>query len=449
MNNKVITRFAPSPTGYLHVGGVRTALFNYVFAKQNAGKILLRIEDTDQERNKDEYIEGIIQAFDWLGLKFDSVRKQSDNFPIHRKYLEKLISSGKAYVSKEEIKEAGQRSEVIRFRNENKDIIIADLIKGEVKFNTAELGDFIIAKSLDEPIFHFSNVVDDIISGITHIIRGEEHLSNTPRQIMIWEAIGEVERPAYGHIPLILTENREKMSKRKHGEIVSVEYYQKNGYLPDALLNFLALLGWNPGGDQEIISMDEMIEKFSLEKIQKAGAIFNPEKLLWFNRQYLLKLSDTDFIEKASPFLPEWLGSKSDIFKRLLPILRDKTHKLSDLTQVFEKGNELFFVKELPAYDSKLLLWKNQPDTVLTRTYLLKSRELLETIPDDQFTADTIKDTLWKYAEEKGRGDVLWPLRVALTGQEKSPDPFTSAFILEKAESLTRIEKACVLLNKR
>lgn len=245
---KIITRFAPSPTGFLHVGGARSALFNYLYTKQNDGKIILRIEDTDKERNKPEYTQGIFDAFKWLGLEFDEIKIQSQNLAVHKKYLEKLLASGHIYVSKEEIKEEGQRAEVIRFRNPNKNIIFKDLIKGEIKFNTTELGDFIIAKSLDEPIFHFANVVDDITMGITHVIRGEEAFSQSPRQILIWEAIDEKERPVYGHIPLILSDTREKISKRKHGAMVSVEYYRDQGYLPQALINFLAFLGWNPGG---------------------------------------------------------------------------------------------------------------------------------------------------------------------------------------------------------
>jgi glutamyl/glutaminyl-tRNA synthetase len=236
----IITRFAPSPTGFLHVGGARSALFNYLYTRQNKGKIFLRIEDTDKERSKPEYTQGIFDAFKWLGLQFDETVIQSDNLANHKKYLEKLLASGHIYFSKEEVKEEGQRAEVIRFRNPNKDIVFDDLIKGQIKFNTTELGDFIIAKSIEEPIFHFANVVDDITMGITHVIRGEEHLSNTPRQILIWEAIGERERPIYGHIPLILSDTREKISKRKHGAMVSVEYYRDNGYSSEALINFLA-----------------------------------------------------------------------------------------------------------------------------------------------------------------------------------------------------------------
>ncbi len=444
----VITRFAPSPTGFLHIGGARSALFNYLFTKQNGGKIILRIEDTDQERNREEYSEGIINAFKWLGLGFDNVYKQSANFPVHRKYLEKLISSGNAYVSKEEVKEEGQRSEVIRFKNSNKDIVIDDLIKGKVKFNTTELGDFVIAKSLDEPIFHLSNVVDDITSGVTHIIRGEEHLSNTPRQILIWEAIGEAPRPFYGHIPLILSEQREKISKRKHGEMVSVEYYQSQGYLPEALLNFLALLGWNPGNNEEILSLEDMIKKFSLEKVQKAGAIFNTEKLKWFNRQYLQKLSNDQFLSGVDVFLPEWLSASSEQGLQIMPIIRDKISTFGEVSALFQEGGELFFVAKLSDYEPEKLLWKKAPDQSAAMEHLMQCRELLTKLDEKEFDQSNIKNALYSYAEEKGKGNVLWPLRFALTGQEKSPDPFISAAILGKFETLARINRAIKLLSK-
>ncbi|MBU6426859.1 glutamate--tRNA ligase [Patescibacteria group bacterium] len=464
---KIVTRFAPSPTGFLHVGGARTALFNYLFTKKNGGKIILRIEDTDAERNKPEYAEGIVKAFDWLGIKFNQIHKQSENFPVHRKYLEKLIANGKAFVSKEEPREEGQRSEVIRFKNDNKDIIFEDLIKGEVKFNTTELGDFVIAKSLDEPIFHFSNVIDDINSGITHIIRGEEHLSNTPRQILIWEAVSEAPRPSYAHIPLILSEQKEKISKRKHGEIVSVEYYQRNGYLPEAFVNFLASLGWNAGDDREIFNLQELTEVFSLEKVQKAGAVFNQDKLRWFNRQYLMRLNDEEFIGKASKFMPEWLrvsntgeqlpdsrfrgndirGNGNNI--KIMPLIRDKIHAFGEIPMLFETGGELSFVRDLPDYAKETLLWKKNPDPKTALRHLNEISKLLSAVDENKFTTDNIKSALWSYAEANGKGDVLWPVRVAFTGQEKSPDPFVCAFILGKNESLSRIHKAIENLSNQ
>ena len=262
---KVVTRFAPSPTGFLHIGGVRTALFSYLFAKQNKGDFVLRIEDTDKERNKEEWTEDLISDLAWLGLKHDVFAKQSERFDIHKKYLQKLIESGHAYISKETPTEPGQRDEVIRFKNPNKKVTINDLIRGEVTVDTTDLNDFVIARSMDEPLYHLAVVIDDFEMGVTHVIRGEEHLSNTPRQILIQEAIG-APRPIYAHIPLVLAPDRSKLSKRKHGESVSLTYYREQGYLPEAILNFVAMIGWNSGTDQEIFSLDELIKEFKIEK---------------------------------------------------------------------------------------------------------------------------------------------------------------------------------------
>jgi glutamyl-tRNA synthetase len=443
---KIITRFAPSPTGFLHVGGARSALFNYLYTKQNGGKIFLRIEDTDKERSKPEYTQGIFEAFKWLGLEFDETVIQSDNLPNHKKYLEKLLASGHIYLSKEEIKEEGQRAEVIRFRNPNKDIIFTDLIKGEIKFNTTELGDFIIAKSLEEPIFHFANVVDDITMGVTHVIRGEEHLSNTPRQILIWEAIGEKERPVYGHIPLILSDTREKISKRKHGAMVSVEYYRDNGYMPEALLNFLAFLGWNPGGTEEIFSLDQLISKFDIHKVQKAGAIFNPEKLRWFNREYITRLSNEDFDNRAGAFVPDWVKESADLYPRLRSIIKEKISIFSEIPMMFQSGGDLAFIKNLSDYAPDLLLWKKSPDREESKKHLNQVKVLLDTLSQDDFTPEKIKEKVWQYAEDSGRGNVLWPFRVAITGQEKSPDPFVSSYLVGKAETMKRLDLAMTKL---
>lgn len=442
----IITRFAPSPTGFLHVGGARTAIFNYIYTKQNKGKILLRIEDTDKERNKPEYTTGILEAFKWLGITFDETKIQSDNLVTHKKYLQRLLDSGHIYISKEEVVEEGQRDEVIRFRNPNKEIVVDDLIKGQVKFDTTELGDFVIAKSMEEPIFHFANVVDDISMGITHVIRGEEHLSNTPRQILIWEAIGEKPRPVYGHIPLILSDTREKISKRKHGEMVSVEYYRDRGYLPEALINFLAFLGWNPGGTEEIFSLDQLIEKFDIHKVQKAGAIFNPEKLKWFNREYIQKLSNDEFENRSKQYIPNFLAENLPVYNRAKPLIREKISVFSEIGKMFDLGGELNFVKEIGDYSADLLLWKKSPSREESRQHLTMIKGLLNALADNDFTTEGVKGAIWSYAEEKGRGNVLWPLRVALTGQEKSPDPFMSAYILGKKESIKRIDSAIAKL---
>jgi glutamyl-tRNA synthetase len=451
----IIIRFAPSPTGYLHMGGARTALFNHLFAKQNGGKTILRIEDTDKQRSTKEYETSIIESLGWLGLQYDETVKQSDREVVYKGYLKRLIDEGKAYVSKEDLaavegdRKADMRAEVIRFKNPNKKVVFSDLIRGEVEFDTTELKDFVIAKSMEEPLYHLAVVVDDFEMGITHVIRGEDHISNTPRQILIQEAIG-APRPIYAHLPIILATDKSKLSKRKHGESVSVDFYRRKGYLPEAVINFLALLGWNPGNDQEIFSIDELIKAFDMSKVQKSGAVFNVEKLNWLNKQYIAKLSDADFADHSKAFIPEWLATSSPTFKRLLPLLREKISTFGEISDLFSGEGELRFVHDIADYPAGLLLWKKEPDAVKAREHLIKVKELLAAIQDEaaasQFTAEAVKTALWPYAEANGKGNVLWPLRVALTGQERSPDPFVSAAILGKNESLKRIDTAISVL---
>ncbi len=436
--SNIITRFAPSPTGFLHMGGARTALFNHLFTKQLGGKTILRIEDTDKARSTKEYEASIIDSLKWLGLEYDETFKQSDREDIYKKYLKQLIDEGKAYVSKETPVEAGDRAEVIRFKNPNKKVSFTDLIRGEVEFDTTELKDFVIAKSLEEPLYHLAVVIDDFEMGITHVVRGEDHISNTPRQILIQEAIG-APRPIYAHLPIILATDKSKLSKRKHGESVSVDFYRHAGYVPEAVINFLALLGWNPGTDQELFDMKGLLALFSLEKVQKSGAVFNVDKLDWLDRQYILKLSRADFAGHAEVFLPEWLSTKGPLFSRLEALIKERISKFSDITALFEKDGELRFIKGQPEYPPDILLWKKAPDKALAVAHLTECRTLIESMAAEPFSAESIKAAIWPYAEAKGKGEVLWPLRVALTGQEKSPDPFISASVLGREESLNRI----------
>ncbi|MFO0743610.1 MAG: glutamate--tRNA ligase family protein [Candidatus Paceibacterota bacterium] len=457
-NKQIVTRFAPSPTGFLHIGGARTALFNYLFTKQKDGKIILRIEDTDTERNREEYTTGIIEIFNWLDLKFDDTKKQSDNFAIHRQYLEKLIADGHAYISKtseEEIENAKKegkvlREEVIRFKNPNKVVTFEDMIRGTVSTDTTDLGDFVIAKTLDEPIFHLSNVIDDILMGVNHIIRAEEHIANTPRQILIREAIGVQDAPIYAHIPLILSTEKEKLSKRKHGETVSVEYYRDNGYLKDAFINFIAFLGWNPGGEEEIYSLDELINKFDITKVQKGGAVFNVEKLNWYNKEYIKKQSETEQIEYIKKYLPEIQKYSDELLSKMRPILIDRINYYGELKSMHEAG-ELDYYLNAPVFDSSTkeknperLIWKKS-DKEKTLENLLALKNILEN--NQEKSIEDIWNDIYKLAEEKGKGDMLWPLRYALSGKEKSPDPKTLLDILDIEESLKRIGNAISALN--
>lgn len=463
--NKIVTRFAPSPTGFLHIGGARSALFNYLFTKQKDGKIILRIEDTDQERNKEEYTQAIIDGFDWLDLKFDETKKQSDNFSIHKKYLEKLIADGHAYISKtdekeiEEAKKEGKtlREEVIRFKNPNKIITFIDMIRGEVSVDTTDLGDFVIAKSLEEPIFHLSNVIDDIIMGVTHIIRGEEHLANTPRQILIWEAINEKERAIYAHIPLILSTEREKLSKRKHGETVSVEYYKNNGYLKDAFINFIAFLGFNPGGEEEIYSLESLINKFDITKVQKGGAVFNVEKLNWFNKEYIKKQSKEEQLEYIKKYLPNIEKYNDELLEKLRSLLIERISFYGELKNMQETGDLDYYIAS-PVFnnrneESKIekIIWKkSDKENTISNLKLIKNilEENIDINENDNEIFENFWQKIYQLAEEKGKGDILWPIRYSLSGKEKSPDPKTLIYILGIKESLFRIENALKELLK-
>ena len=431
----IITRFPPSPTGYLHIGRARTALFNYLFTQKNKGKMVFRIEDTDKERSKKEYEDNIIECLEWLGISYDlGPLRQSERNDIYEKYIKILIDNGSAYVSKENT-ENGGRSEVIRFKNPNKKISFSDLVRGEVTIDTTDLGDFIIAKSITEPLYHLTVVVDDHEMGITHIIRGEDGISNTPRQILIEEGIGAI-RPIYAHIPLILATDKSKLSGR-HGA-VSVTEFRDMGYLPQAMVNFLALLGWNPGDDREIFSMEELINIFSLDKVQKSGAVFSIEKLNWFNKKYIEKLNDEDFLMHAKKFIPNDISEKN--INSLLPLIREKISYFSQIVDLFK--TELSFIYPLPQYEKEKLMWKQEKDISETKKHILKIIETTSLIEDKEFTKENIKEKLWAYAEEKGRGNVLWPMRYALSAQDRSPDPFIMSSILGKEEVLKRLKFA-------
>ncbi len=447
-NKKVVTRMAPSPTGHLHIGTARTALFNYLFARHAKGTFIMRTEDTDKERSKPEYETEILEGLGRLGLTWDAFYRQSERSSIYRSYLERAIKADKAYVSREESKaRPGEMVEVVRLRNPNKEITFTDEIRGEITFDTTELGDLVIARSLDDALYHFTVVVDDHEMGVTHVIRGEDHISNTPRQILIQEAIG-AERPLYAHLPLILAPDRSKLSKR-HGAVM-LEEYERQGFIQPAILNYLALLGWNPGTDQELYTLEELVRVFDLSGIQKSGAIFNTEKLEWFNREYL-KSYDTDtFAAYIAPVaIPrfETLSQYSpERFMRLLPTLRERTATRERIAQEIESG-EYDFAFETPHPTAEMLKWKNDTDVRQTLTRLQKMAEIMARIPE-QASPEEVKAHIWDYAVEAGKGEVLWPLRVALTGRERSPDPFVATHIIGSPEAYKRIQSACDTILK-
>jgi glutamyl-tRNA synthetase len=439
MKNNFVTRYAPSPTGTWHIGQLRTALFTYLYAKKNGGKFILRIDDTDKERSKPEHEEAILRNLAWLGLEHDELVHQSKRQSIHREYLEKLLNNNQAYLSAEKVEKEGDRAEVIRFRNPNLKITFDDLIRGEITFDTTELGDFIIAKDLDTPLYHLASVVDDVKMGITHIIRGEDHISNTPRQILLIEAIGG-ERPKFAHLPLVLAPDKTKLSKRKGAK--AVDEYRQAGYLPEALVNFTALIGWSAQSqtsgatDQEIFSLAELIERFDLGAVQKSGAILNPDKLDWINREHLRRMPLDKLAAEIERRLPSDLLAQptynEDKLRKLIPIIIERVYTLEGVGELVE-NEELQFFFTKPSYNKDLL---KTPD------HLPKVIELLAGVSEDEFQPDKIKTAVWDFASEQGRANVLWPFRVALSGKEKSPDPFTIAAIIGKSETLSRLNDA-------
>ncbi len=438
---KIKTRFAPSPTGHLHIGNVRTALFNYFFAKKNDGEFIIRVEDTDKVRSKKEYEEDMLKSLNWLGVEYGGdIWHQSKRKEKYKEYLNRLIEDNKAYISQET---EGENKEVIRFKNPNKSVVFEDLIRGEVKFDTTELGNFIIARNINEPVYHLAVVIDDFESGISHVIRGEDHISNTPRQILIAEAIG-APLPTYAHLPLILGSDRSKLSKRKHGEFVSLNYYTKQGYLSEAIVNYLALLGWNPGGDEEIFTMQEIIKNFDISKVQKGGAIFNEERLQWINKEHLKKISSDGDIDEFKRRLERQGYDPNHLTKEILIKLwnevRERISFYGEIDKMIEDG-ELDYYFEKPKLENDKLVWKKSTPEKTAR-HLDYLKETLEKIPDKSYNKDNVKNSIWEYAEKEGRGDVLWPLRYALSGKEKSPDPFTISEILGRKESIKRIENA-------
>lgn len=430
---KVVTRFAPSPTGFLHVGGIRTALFNFLYARKHSGTFILRIEDTDKERSTKAFEENILDALTWLGIEWDAFYRQSERTDLYRANLKKLLDSGAAYVSKEIPNEPGQRDEVIRFKNPNSIVSWDDQILGTISVDTTDLGDFVIAKDVETPLYHLAVVIDDHDMGITHVIRGQEHVSNTPRQMLLQDALGFT-RPVYAHIPLILAPDKTKLSKR-HGAVSATEY-REQGYLPAALVNFMAFIGWNPGGEKELYSIGELIDAFDLTRAQKSPGVFNIEKLQWLNREYIKKMPPEEFetalrerLPERITKLPQWSVGR---LRAIIPSTIERISTLADITSLAEAGEFDYFF-EAPSPTEELLKTTEHIDAIIS---------LLEVIDESSFTAESIKTAVWDFATEKGRGNVLWPMRVALSGKEKSPDPFTIATILGKMETISRLRHA-------
>jgi glutamyl-tRNA synthetase len=438
---KVRTRIAPSPSGFFHIGTARTSLFCYLYAKKMGGDFVVRIEDTDKSRTEKKYEDDILDGLAWLGLTYDELHRQSERTDVYVKKLQELVECDRAYISKEKAKDDETREvEVVRLRNPNTPLTFTDTIRGEITFDTTELGDFVIARSMSDPLYHFAVVVDDAIMDITHVIRGDDHISNTPRQILILEACG-FERPQYTHLPMILAPDRSKMSKRKGA--VAVTEYRAQGFLPGAIINYLALLGWNPGTEKELYTMEELVQDFSLDHLQKSGAIFDIEKLKWFNKEHRKLLPRDVVVHDLKTHL---VGHES-----ILAVLMRSPSAVNDLLERFATWGELDeaitvgefdFYTRTPEVPREGLVWKKDPAPEGVKDRLLKIHELLETVDTTTFTYDNVKSAVWAYADTEGKGGVLWPMRYALSGKERSPDPFLLAEALGKEETLNRLSSA-------
>src|SRR3989338_8531640 len=427
----VKVRFAPSPTGYLHVGSARTALFNWLFARHEKGEFFLRIEDTDAERSKDEFLEEILESLRWLGLDWDGEPVfQSKRTELYRANAEELMKAGRAY----------HEEKAIRFRSPKEGkIVVDDLLHGRIEFDNTLFEDLVIFKSDGTPTYNFAVVCDDAAMGITHVIRGDDHISNPPKQLPLYEAMG-FKAPVFCQIPLILGPDRSRLSKR-HGA-TSIREYKQAGYLPEALVNYLSLLGWSPGNDQEVIGRSELVEKFELERVLKTGAIFSQDKLEWLNGQYLRKMTVPELTDALIPYLSQkgWWDAKGDRawLERLLKLHQERIFRLSQFTDI----TAFFFEKDLEYNDEASRELKKDPRL---KGAFLKYADLLH--GPTEFEVKVIEEKSRALMKELGMSgkEFIHPCRVALTGRAVSPGFFETVALLGKTKAVERLKKAAGL----
>lgn len=455
----VKTRFAPSPTGYLHIGGARTALFNWLFARHYGGKFILRIEDTDRERSREEYLRDILDSLSWLGLQWDEGPYfQSQRMDLYRQYALKLLEEGKAYrcfCTPEELEEMRERALregrkpkydgrcrdrkdqpqkpfAIRFKAPQSGVtVVEDLLRGKVIFRNEELDDLILLRSDGTPTYNFCVVIDDATMGITHVIRGDDHLNNTPRQLMIYKALG-FEPPKFAHVPLILGKDRTRLSKR-HGA-TALSSYRQQGFLPEAMVNYLARLGWSYG-DQEIFSLQELIEKFTLENVSLSPAVFDLDKLLWLNAHYIRTLPPEEVARRLIPFL-ERHGIRATLDRRLVEVVKTLQPRAKTLEDMAQQA--LFYFIPPSSYDRAAAekLFNSQGLQFLR---LFKDR--LKEVP---FNPEELEKAFRELSSQQGLNtrEAAQAVRLALTGGTVSPGLFEIMALLGKEECIRRIERA-------
>ena len=468
-NKKVITRFAPSPTGFMHVGGVRTAIFAYLWAKKNNGTFILRIEDTDKEREVAGSIKHIIESLRWFGINWDEGPEidgpnapyiQSQRLDLYKKYAQELLEKGFAYADpykEEELENFRKKAEEekkpflyrnyrpdnpptwdgtqpLRFKATNiKRYEWNDIVFGNLSAGEEALDDFILIKSDGYPTYNFAHIIDDIEMGVTHVMRGQEFISSMPKFLSLYEALG-VNPPIFVTLPPILgKDGNKKLSKRDGAK--DILDYRSEGYLPEAMFNFLTFLGWNPGGEKEIYSIDELINIFDINKIQKGGAMWNDDKLDWINKEHIKLLSSEKLKAEIFKWLPEGLHNE-----KLIPLITERISKFGDIKTMLDSGELNYFYKK-PEYDADKLIYKDSTKEKISNNLSLIIKEI-ENLKEN-FGKDAIKETLMSLSLTTGnRGELLHPMRFALSGLDKSPDPFIIAEILGKEETIKRLNTA-------
>jgi len=465
MTEEVRVRFAPSPTGFLHIGGVRTALFNWLFARHHKGKFILRNEDTDQERSTEDSIQEIINSMQWLGLDWDEGPfRQMERQDLYKEKVDQLLNEGKAYrcycspedleakrKAAQEKKEKPKYDGTCRGRKDQPDaphvvrfqcpptgtVVVKDILRGNVEFDVAELDDFIILRTDGTPTYNFVVVVDDADMRITHVIRGDDHLSTTPRQVLMYDALN-FPRPQFAHISMILGEDKSRLSKR-HGATATLAY-RDMGYLPNALINYLARLGWSHG-DLEIFTTEEMIEHFSLEHVTISAAVFNPEKLLWVNEQWIQKSTPEELVDPFEAallkegILPKEHGKSKDDLIKIIPSLQQRAKTMLEMAHGAE-----FYLKDTVTFDEKAKAKFLTPEVKHLFEKLVAGLEAM----DEPLDHDAVEALFKQTAEEAGLklGKLAQPVRVALTGKTASPGIFDVVLLLGKKRTIERLKNA-------
>jgi len=467
---KVVTRFAPSPTGFMHVGGIRTALYAYLWAKKNKGIFILRIEDTDKEREVGGSLDHIIESLNWLKINWDegpniggphSPYLQSERLDLYKKYAQVLIDKRLAYpdpYTEEEVGIFRDKAELekkpflyrehrpekfdvwdgtkpLRFKvSEIKSYKWNDLVYGDLSAGPEALDDFILIKSDGYPTYNFAHIVDDIEMNVTHVMRGQEFISSTPKFLSIYEALG-IKPPFFVTLPPIMAPDGKKKLGKRDGAKDILEY-RNEGYLPEAMVNFLALLGWNPGDDREIFTMDELVKTFDISRIGHSGAQMNLEKLDWINKEHIKKLSAEELKNNIFEYLPDDLK-----IEKIIPIISERISKWGNIRDIVSRGDLDFFYKK-PIFPKEKLIYKNTSAEKISEN-LSQAINGLSKLEEKDFINENIKNTLIQIADKlENRGELLHPVRYALSGLDKSPDPFIIAEILGKNETLSRLQKA-------